>query len=56
MRELLILIVHFITTVIRLAKPGGLWAVVAESALAKHQMLIVSCSRQRSPNLASGIG
>ena len=31
MRDLLILILHFITTVIRLAKPGGLRAVVAES-------------------------
>jgi hypothetical protein len=51
MRDLLILIVHSITTVIRLAKPGGLRAVVAESVLAKHQLLIVNRSHQRSPNL-----
>ena len=51
MRDLLILIAHLITTVIGLAKPGGLRAVVAESVLAKHQLLIVSRSRQRSPNL-----
>ena len=51
MRNLLILVIHLITTVIRLAKPGGLRAVVAESVLAKHQLLIVSRSRQRSPNL-----
>ena len=51
MRDLLILIVHLITTVIRLAKPGGLRAVVAESVLAKHQLLIVNRSRRRSPNL-----
>jgi hypothetical protein len=51
MRDLLILVVHFITTVIRLAKPGGLRAVVAESVLAKHQLLIVNRSRHRSPNL-----
>ena len=51
MRDLLILIVHFITTVIRLAKPGGLRAVVAESVLAKHQLLIVNRSRRRAPNL-----
>jgi hypothetical protein len=47
MRDLFILIVHLITTVIRLAKPGGLRAVVAESVLAKHQLLIVNRSRQR---------
>jgi len=51
MRDLFILIVHFITTFIRLAKPGGLWAVVAESVLAKHQLLILNRSRQRAPNL-----
>jgi putative transposase len=51
MRELLILIVHLITTFIRLAKPGGLRAVVAESVLAKHQLLILNRSRRRSPNL-----
>jgi len=51
MRDLLILVVHFITTVFRLARPGGLRAVVAESVLTKHQMLILSRSRRRAPNL-----
>src|SRR5215470_2265626 len=51
MRDLFILIVHLITTVIRFAKPGGLRAVVAESVLAKHQMLILNRSRRRAPNL-----
>src|SRR6516164_8524365 len=51
MCDLFILIVHLITTFIRLAKPGGLRAVVAESVLAKHQMLIVNRSRRRAPNL-----
>ena len=46
-----ILIVHLITTVIHLVKPGGLRAVVAESVLTKHQMLILNRSRQRAPNL-----
>ena len=40
MRDLLILVVHLITTVFRLARPGGLRAVVAESVLTKHQILI----------------
>jgi hypothetical protein len=51
MRDLVILLVHLITTIFRLAKPGGLRAVVAESILAKHQLLILNRSRKRSPNL-----
>src|SRR6516162_6499812 len=51
MRELFILILHLITIFIRLAKPGGLRAIVAESVLAKHQLLIVNRSRRRAPNL-----
>src|SRR5215472_13339230 len=51
MRELFILILHLITILIRLAKPGGLRAIVAESVLAKHQLLIANRSRRRAPNL-----
>ena len=51
MRDLVILLVHLITTIFRLAKPGGLRAVVAESVLAKHQLLMLNRSRKRSPNL-----
>ena len=51
MRHLIILTVHLITTVFRLARPGGLRAVVAESVLTKHQMLILNRSRRRAPNL-----
>ena len=51
MRDLFILVVHVITAVFRLARPGGLRAVVAESVLIKHQMLILNRSRRRSPNL-----
>jgi hypothetical protein len=51
MRDLLVLIAHFVTTVIRLGKPGGLRSVVAESVLVKQQLLIVNRSRRRAPNL-----
>src|SRR3989442_632931 len=50
MRDLTILLLHFIATVFRLAGPGGLRAVVAESILIKHQLLIVNRSRRRAPN------
>jgi putative transposase len=51
MRDLIILLVHLITTVVRLARPGGLRSVVAEPVLIKHQLLIVNRSRRRAPNL-----
>ena len=51
MRDLLVLFVHLIITVARLAKPGGLRFVVAESALVRHQLLVVNRGRKRAPNL-----
>src|SRR5215831_14152550 len=51
MHDLLVLFVHLIVTMVRLAKPGGLRAVVAESALTRHQILILNRSRKRAPNL-----
>jgi hypothetical protein len=51
MGHLVILIVHLITTVLRVARPGGVRAVIAESVLAKHQLLILNRSRRRAPNL-----
>ena len=51
MRHLIVLLVHLITTVLKLIRPGGVRAVVAESVLAKHQLLILHRSRRRSPNL-----
>jgi hypothetical protein len=51
MRHLIVLLVHLITTVLKLIRPGGVRAVVAESVLAKPQLLILNRSRRRSPNL-----
>ena len=50
MRDVLILLVHLIVTLIRLARPG-IRAVVAESVLVKHQLVILNRSRKRAPNL-----
>jgi len=50
-RELIILIVHLITTVFLLLQPGRLRAVVAESVLTKPQLLILNRPRRRAPNL-----
>src|SRR5918994_4492478 len=51
MRDFLILFVHVIVTVARLARPGGLRSVVAESALVRHQLLVLNRGRKRAPNL-----
>ena len=51
MRDLIFLLVHVVTTVMRVVQPGGVRAVIAESVLAKHQLLILNRPRRRSPNL-----
>ena len=51
MRDLVILFVHLIVTVVRLARPGGLRSVVAEWVLVKHQLRILNRGRKRAPNL-----
>jgi hypothetical protein len=50
-RDLAVLLLHLLATVAPLAGPGGARAVVAESVLVKHQLLILNRSRKRSPNL-----
>jgi len=51
MRDLVILFVHLIVTLARLAGPGGVRSVVAESVLVKHQLVILNRSRKRAPHL-----
>ena len=51
MRDCLILFVHLLVTVARLAGPGVLRSVVAESMLVRHQLLILNRGRKRAPNL-----
>ena len=51
MRDPAILVLHLLATVARLASPGSVGSLFAGSGLVKHQLLIHSRSRQRSPNL-----
>src|SRR5262245_48485254 len=51
--HLLILAIHLLATVAKLLRPGGVRAVVAESVLLKHQLVISSRARRRAPNLNS---
>jgi putative transposase len=51
MRNLTLLFLHIIVTVFRIARPGGVRSVIAESVLLKQQLLILNRSRHRAPNL-----
>ncbi len=53
MRDLLVLLVHFLTTLTRLLGPGGTRAVIAETLVIKHQLVILNRSRRRAPNLTA---
>ena len=51
MRDFIILFVHLLVTVARLAGSGGVRSVVAESVFVKQQLLILNRFRKRAPNL-----
>jgi hypothetical protein len=49
--EIFALIAHLVSTLVRMALPGGVRAVIVESLLLKHQLLVLSRSRKRAPRL-----
>ena len=51
MRDLAILFIHLLTTIARLMRPGGARAVVAESLLLKHQLVVLNRGREHATNL-----
>jgi transposase InsO family protein len=53
MRLLFPLLGHLLVTLARLARPGGIRSVVAESLAVKHQLLIMKRSQRRAPNLTA---
>ena len=53
MKDLLILLIHLLTTIAKLMGPGGARAVVADSLLMKQQLLVINRSRRRAPNLST---
>ena len=53
MKDLLVLLVHLLTTIAKLLGPGGAKAVVADSLLMKQQLLVINRSRRRAPNLSA---
>jgi hypothetical protein len=49
----LLLVVHLAVTLVKLARPGGVRAVMAETLVLKHQMMVSNRSRRRLPNLTT---
>jgi hypothetical protein len=40
MKTVLLLVVHLVVTLVKLARPGGFRAVIAESLVLEHQMMV----------------
>ncbi len=53
MKDLLILLIHLLTTIARLLGPSGGKVIVADSLLMKQQLLIMNRTRRRAPNLSA---
>src|SRR5487761_2463884 len=53
MRDLAFLALQLFVTLVRLARPGGVRSIIAESLLLKHQLIISRRSRRRAPPLTS---
>jgi hypothetical protein len=53
MKDIAILLIHLLTTVAKLLGPGGAKAIISENLLLKQQLLIVTRSRRRAPNLST---
>jgi putative transposase len=53
MSEKIELLFHFILTLIRLSKPGGVKVVMAESQAMRYQLIVMSRGKSRAPKLNS---
>ncbi|MEM9256984.1 MAG: integrase core domain-containing protein [Pseudomonadota bacterium] len=53
MNNAILLALHLLSTLAKLIRPGGYRTVVAENLLLKQQLIILSRTRQRSPNLTT---
>jgi predicted polyphosphate/ATP-dependent NAD kinase len=52
MKDIFILLFHLLISVAKLLGPGGTKAAIAENLLLKQQLLVVTRSRRRAPNLS----
>ena len=52
MKDLVLVLIHLLTTLAKLLGPGGAKTIVADSLLMKQPLLVISRSRKRAPNLS----
>ena len=52
MKDLVFLLIHLLAILARPLGPGGAKSIVADSLLMKQQLLVISRSRKRAPNLS----
>ncbi len=53
MKDIVILFIHLLTTAAKILGPGGAKSIIAENLLLKQQLLVVTRSRRRAPNLST---
>lgn len=53
MTTVALLLIHAMVTVARLVGPGGIRAVVTESCVIKHQLIVLNRARSRAPHLTT---
>ena len=53
MRDVIYLLFHLLTAIAKLVQPGGGRSIIAENLILKQQLIILSRSRQRAPNLTT---
>jgi len=53
MREKIELLIHFICTMAKLLRPGGIKVMMAETMVTKQQLIILNRGNSRAPNLSS---
>jgi len=53
MKDILLLVIHFMTLLIQLIQPSGIKAVAAENLALKKQLLVIQRTRSKAPNLTT---
>ena len=53
MKDVLLLVIHLSSLIVRLLQPGGLKAVAAENLLLKKQLLVIQRNRGKASNLTT---
>ena len=53
MLEIIELLIHYLVTLIKLLKPGGVKVVMAESIAMKQQLIVMNRARKKSPALVT---